>query len=135
MATFSFRVHPEPLAIARLEPEAALPGWLGGGFTSVTRTRTELSLVCPEAHVPAHVRQERGRIALGIVGTVPMSTLGILAALCRALAEAEVPVFALSTFDTDWLLVPRARLAAAVAALVAAGHSVEGTWQTLVPEP
>lgn len=126
-STFRFELWPEPLAIVRLAPDFSVPSWVGGGFTSVTRTPTELSIVCAEACVPAGVTQERGRVALGIVGTIPMSTIGILAALCRTLAAAEVPVFALSTFDTDWLLVPRERLAAACSALRAAGHAVEGS--------
>lgn len=126
-STFRFELWPEPLAIVRLAPGADMPSWVGGGFTSVTRTPTELSIVCAEACVPAGATQERGRVALGIVGTIPMSTIGILAALCRTLAAVEVPVFALSTFDTDWLLVPRERLDAARSALRTAGHVVEGS--------
>ena len=126
-STFRFQLWPEPLAIVRLAPDFSVPSWVGGGFTSITRTPSELSIVCAEACVPAGVTQERGRVALGIVGTIPMSTIGILAALCRTLAAAEVPVFALSTFDTDWLLVPRERLAAARSALCAAGHAMEGS--------
>lgn len=124
--TFTFRVHPERLAVARLAADEALPAWARGAFVSVTRTSTELSIVCAEALVPAGVVHERGRIALGIEGTIPMSSLGILAALCTALAEARVPVFALSTYDTDWLLVPVERFEAARAALRAPGHRVEG---------
>lgn len=123
---FTFRVHPARLAVARLAPEEPLPEWARGGFVSVTRTAAELSIVCAETLVPADVAHERGRIALGIAGTIPMSSIGILAALCGVLAEARVPVFALSTYDTDWLLVPAERFEAASAALREAGHRVEG---------
>jgi hypothetical protein len=122
----TFRVHPARLAVARLAPEAPAPAWARGGFLSLTRTAAELSIVCAETLVPAGVVHERGRIALGIEGTLAMSTIGILAALCTTLAEARVPVFALSTYDTDWLLVPVERFEAARAALRAAGHRVEG---------
>ena len=70
--------------------------------------------------------QSRGKIALGIEGTLALDSIGILAALCEQLAAARVPVFALSTFDTDWLLVPAERFEATRAALTAAGHRVEG---------
>jgi hypothetical protein len=124
--TFHFRVHPERLAIARLEPAAPVPAWAQGGYVSVTRTSEELSVVCAEEHVPSGTVHERDKIALGIVGTIPMTTLGILAALCTVLAAARVPVFVFSTPDTDWLIVSAGRFEAARAALVAAGHRVSG---------
>lgn len=123
---FSFRVHDERLAIARLPPDAAVPAWALGAFVTVSRTRDELSVVCAQEHVPLEVVQERDKIALGIVGVVPMTTVGLLARLCTALAAATVPVFVISTHDTDWLLVSANRLEAARAALEAAGQRVEG---------
>jgi hypothetical protein len=122
---FTFRIHPERLAIARLEREAAVPDWARGQFVNVARTPTELSIVCAQEHVPRSVVHEREKIAFGIVGTVPMTSIGILASLCGALARASVPVFALSTYDTDWLLVSADRLAFARAALEGEGHCFE----------
>ena len=124
---FTFRVHSERLAIARLPADAPVPAWASGAFASVTRTPSELSIVCAEALVPADVLHERGRIALGIEGTLAMTTIGILAALCGALAHASVPVFVLSTYDTDWLLVPAERFDAACGALRSSGHRIVGT--------
>jgi hypothetical protein len=123
---FRFHVHDERLAIARLAPDAAVPDWARGRFVTVSRTPAELSIVCAEAHVPPGVTQERGKVALGIEGVVPMTSVGILAALCGALAAERVPVFAISTYDTDWLLVSADRFEAARAALVGAGHAVAG---------
>ena len=123
---FTFRVHGERLAIARLPAEAPLPAWPAGGFVTLSRTSDELSIVCAQRCVPAGVRQERDKIALGIEGVIPMTTVGILAALCATLAAAEVPVFVISTYDTDWLLVSAARFEAARAALEAAGHELRG---------
>ncbi len=122
--TYEFLLHPEPLGIARLEPDAAVPDWARGAFVTVSRTPTELSVVCAERHVPAAVPCERGKVALGIVGTIPMTTIGVLASLCGALAAASVPVFVISTYDTDYLLVSEARLAAARGALERLGHRV-----------
>ncbi|MBL9077303.1 MAG: ACT domain-containing protein [Planctomycetes bacterium] len=125
-APLEFAVHGERLAIARLAPDMAVPDWARGGFVTVSRTAAELSVVCAQRFVPAAVQQERDRVALGITGVVPMTTVGLLAALCRALADAAVPVFVISTFDTDWLLVQARHFGAARTALVAAGHTVVG---------
>jgi hypothetical protein len=123
---FTFAIHGERLAIARLPATAAVPTWATGQFVTVSRTPTELSIVCPQASVPADLPHERDRIAIGIQGVVPMSSIGILASLCGALATAEVPVFAISTFDTDYLLIAAERFATARAALTALGHTFAG---------
>ena len=125
--TFTFAVHPERLAIARLPAEAAIPTWARGGFVTISRTKDELSVVCSQAAVPGDVRHERDKVAFGIVGTVAMTTIGVLAALCGALAAAKVPVFVISTYDTDWLLVSADRFVAARTALTAIGHAFTGT--------
>lgn len=124
--TFTFAIHDERLAIARLAPDATVPAWARGRFVTISRTSSELSIVCAQAAVPADVQHERDKVAFGIVGVVPMTTIGILASLCGALAAAQVPVFAISTFDTDYLLVSAPRLAAARAALERLGHSFTG---------
>ncbi len=124
--TFRFRVHPERLAIARLDRADEVPSWARGGFVTISRTPDELSVICAQVHIPTATRHERDKIALGALGTIPMTTIGVLASLCSALAEANVPVFVISTFDTDWLLVSADRFEAARAALTGVGHAVEG---------
>lgn len=125
-AHFDFVVHDERLAIARLDPGAEVPAWARGPFVTISRTPLELSIVCAQQHVPAHVRQERDRIAFGIRDVVPMTTIGILADLCRTLADAQVPVFVISTYDTDYLLVSAEHFASARRALQAKGHRFVG---------
>ncbi len=111
-------------AVARLAPEAPIPPWAAGALTSITRTADELSIVCADAAVPADVRAERDFAAVRVAGTIDFAVVGLLATLTRALADSSVSVFALSTFDTDYLLIrtrdwPRARAAlASVAVLV-----------------
>jgi hypothetical protein len=122
--SYALRVHGERLAIARLDRDAPVPAWARGAFVTVSRTPEELSIVCAQEHVPAGVRHEREKVALGIEGTVPMTVVGLLAKLCGALAAAGVPVFALSTYDTDWLLIDAVRLEAARRALEQAGFPV-----------
>lgn len=127
MSGLVFDTHPERLAIVRLAPDAALPAWVGGEWTTVSRTRAELSVICAQSRVPADLLQERDKIAFGIDGVVPMTTVGLLAALCRALADHSVPVFVVSTYDTDWLLVSAKFHEPAVQALQSLGHTVRGS--------
>jgi hypothetical protein len=118
-----FRIHETELAIARLEPDAAIPAWASGGsFASVTRTPRELSIVCDAALVPANVRHERGWAMLELEGPFPFELTGILASFIDPLAEAKIGIFAISTYDTDVVLVKRAALDAALAVLANAGH-------------
>ncbi|MBM3988753.1 MAG: ACT domain-containing protein [Planctomycetes bacterium] len=126
MSTFRFRVLQERLAIARLAHDAPFPRWANGQFVHLARTSDEVSIVCAQSCVPPGVRHERERVALGIVGVVEMTTIGVLAALCGALARAKVSVFVISTYDTDWLIVRAEQFAAAKAALEAQGHAIEG---------
>jgi uncharacterized protein len=115
------------LAICRLGSDEAVPVWLAeatGRPVSITRTPDELSVVVPEEVVPTGVRAEAGWRAWSVVGPLPFSMTGVLASLAVPLATAEVPIFVVSTFDTDWLLLRDEHLPAAVAALEQAGHSV-----------
>ena len=89
---------------------------------TVTRTAVELSVVCPDGTVPAGARAERRWAVLALEGPFPFDLVGVLAAFLVPLAEAGVGIFALSTFDTDYVLVKRERLGAALEALSAAGH-------------
>jgi len=120
------RELPEELAVCRLAPGSPAPPWVraGDGLCSLTWTDDEFSVVCPAAAVPAGVRAETGWRALVVEGPLDMALTGILARLATPLAEAGVAIFALSTFDTDYVLVRAAALEAAGRALAAAGHEV-----------
>lgn len=100
---------PLRLAICRYAPDASLPGLAhlrGTPFWSVTRTPDELSVVCDEQRIPnGEARIERGWRAFMLEGPLPFGLTGIVSGLTAPLAAAGVPVFVISTFDTDWLLV------------------------------
>jgi hypothetical protein len=114
------------LAVCRLGAEDVLPDWSArGGFFSVTRTTDELSVVCPEGLVPDGVKAERGWRALRVDGAIDLSAVGVLAGLTAPLARATVSVFALSTYDTDYLLVKEHDLGRAVEALREAGYALD----------
>jgi len=122
---FQLSVLPGSLAMARLAANAALPSWATqGGFFSVTRTDDELSIVCPADRVPSGVRAETGFRALKVHGPFALSEIGVLAALAASLAAAKVSVLAISTFETDYLLVNEKQLPAAGAALRSDGHQI-----------
>lgn len=113
------------LAVCRLGPEEPVPPWATArAFWSVTRTARELSIVCEEALAPASVRAERGFRAIVIEGPLDFSWIGILASLAGPLAEGGVSMLALSTYDTDYLLVREESLGRARDVLAAAGHEV-----------
>ncbi len=121
----SLVLQDEPMAICRLGPGEALPEWATGGrWWSMTRTTDELSVVCAEALVPHEVAASRGWRLLRFEGPLPLDQTGILASVTGPLAAAHVSLFAVATYDTDYVLVPAAQRHAAIAALEAAGHSI-----------
>lgn len=104
-----------------------MPAWAEGGvFFSATRSPEELSIVCEDAAVPEAVKAEKGWALLKLDGPVPFDAIGVLSALTAPLAEAGIPVFAISTFDTDYLLVKVDRFGDAAAVLRKAGIEVRG---------
>ena len=127
----TLRITSESLAVCRLPAEAEVPGWASRGpFVSVTRTPDELSIVCPETSVPEEIEMEAGWRALQVEGPLDFSLTGVVASLAVPLAEAKIPIFVVSTFETDWLLAKAERLEAAVAVLRGAGHGVRGDRRT-----
>ena len=119
MRAIELELLPENLGVARLEPHAPVPHWAAGveGFCSITRTDTELSVVCGEAAIPPEVKAQRGFACLRVVGPLDFSEIGILSTLTTVLARAGISVFTVSTYDTDYLLLQRERVEDAIAAL------------------
>ena len=116
---------PGRFAICRLPPMAHAPSPPpDAALWSLTRTAEELSLVLPEDYADPRWRVEAGYRCFVVQGPLPFSAVGILARLSGALAAAGVPLFAVSTFDTDYLLVPDEHLPAAAAALQGCGCKV-----------
>lgn len=119
---------PGEFAVCRLPAGAPLPAWAGSSsqFFALVRTPDELSVVCTEQDVPDTVQAEPGWSLLQILGPLDFSLVGVLASLALPLAQAGVSIFALSTFDTDYLLVRKTDLSRAVQALAQAGHQLQG---------
>ncbi len=103
-------------AIVKLDAADPIPEWAAGEFVSITRTRDELSIVCES---PGGEWR-----CLKVEGPLDFSLVGILASLAEPLAKAGVPIFAISTFDTDYILVKADNLERAIRALRSAGHTI-----------
>jgi uncharacterized protein len=118
----------EAYAVCRLPTGSSLPSELlqytDAGVVSVTWTSAETSVICREDRVPAGAVFEPGWRCFQVAGPLDLALTGILASIAGPLAEARVNIFAFSTYDTDYVLVPGVRLAAAVAALTSAGHRI-----------
>ena len=123
MTTLTLRWRSERLVVARWPPEHPLPALPPGCFFSLTRTDDELSLVVSAEHLPDGAEQiETGWRAAAVVGPLDFSLIGILRGLASVLAEAGLSIFAISTYDTDLILVREEDQARAQSALSAAGY-------------
>jgi hypothetical protein len=111
--------------IHRLEPDVELPKpALGSPFFAITRTDVELSLVLPDSVKIESNRSDSGWACFKVEGPLEFELVGVLAGISTALAAAGVPIFALSTFDTDYILVKREQIGVAKEALTSAEYNV-----------
>lgn len=125
MPSLPLALLPDHLAVCRLPPDAPLPAWAAGpGFVSITRTDEELSIVVRQDRVPGDVVAVGPWRALKVQGPLDFALTGILAALTAPLADAGISLFAIATYETDYILVRAETLEAAITALTAAGHRV-----------
>jgi hypothetical protein len=112
-------------AVCRLTGGSPIPPWaIGERLFSLTRTADDLSIICDQDAVPEGIRCERGWRCLRVAGTMPFAVVGVLASLSAPLADAGISVFAISTFDTDYLLVKETDFEKSIGALQRAGHSM-----------
>jgi hypothetical protein len=116
---------PETLAICRLEPGTPLPQWVPTDtFFSITGTDDELSLVCTMKAVPDNVKVDGDWRCFKLHGPFPFSLVGILNSVTIPLAQANVGIFAISTYDTDYVLIKESNLSRAITTLRDAGHTL-----------
>ncbi len=118
--SLTLRVLPGELTVVRLPPDSRIPAWLPLSYqplTSVTVTDKELSIICPSPVVPDGLTAEPGYRVLRVEDKLEFSAIGVLSSILNPLAAAGVNILSLSTFDTDYILVPSSKLEAALAAL------------------
>ena len=116
---------PAPMAVAKLAASDPIPDWAQrGAFFSIMRTPQELSVVDEDSSVPASAQCERGWRMFKLEGPFAFSATGVLDSVLHPLAEAKISIFAISTFDTDYVMVKEVVLDAAIVVLRKAGHEV-----------
>lgn len=121
-------VHDELYSVARLGPGDQIPNWLStkaAGLTVAARTARELSITCRQELVPEDVLAERGWRLFEVLGPLDFDQVGILAGLLAPLARASVPVFVVSTYETDFILIKEGNVESAISILQSSGHRVE----------
>jgi hypothetical protein len=124
-ATYTLQQFPETIAVVRLGPGAEVPTWAeSSSLFSITATATETSLVCANRSVPKKAQKAGPFTAFAVEGPLDFALTGVLATLLTPLAEAEVSVFTISTYDTDWILVPVGDAEKAAEAWRSGGHTV-----------
>jgi len=120
-----FRLLAGAYAIVRMAPDAAIPEWAANGdFTSITRSAEELSIVCAAENVPYGVDAGPCWVCLKLEGPFPFSQAGVLLSFIEPVSANGVPIFAISTYDTDYVLIMQENWTAAQAALEHAGHEL-----------
>lgn len=125
MAKTVLHLLDESFSIHRLAPGAEIPAAvLRCTFHWIGRTDEETSIVCPSSVTMAGARTEPGWSCIKVVGPIDFTVTGLLADLSRVLAEAGIGIFALSTFDTDYLLVRSSRIEEAVTVLGRGGYGI-----------
>ena len=108
-------ILPDKIGICHLDKNAPMPDWAQGesNFTSVTRTISELSIILPQEKIPAGILAENDWRVFKVQGPLGFSLTGIVASLARPLADEQISIFYVSTYETDYLLVEDKNLAKA----------------------
>lgn len=120
-----FEILLDTFGVAKLNSTQSIPQWAyQGSFFSVTKTFDELSIVCQEMVIPEEVICERGWRALKIVGILDFALIGILSVVSTVLAKAGVSIFAISTYNTDYLLIKGIDLESSLQALRNEGYII-----------
>lgn len=116
----------ERFGICRFNPNTSIPDWaLTSRFYSITKTQEEVSIVCPEGVIPQEIMCEKGWRCLKVQGLIDFSETGILSALAQPLARKNVSIFALSTYDTDYLFVREKDLSKTIETLSQEGFLIK----------
>lgn len=115
----------EKFGVCRLDKNTLIPDWAkNSDFFSITKTSDELSIVCIQDNIPDNIKCEKDWRILKVEGPLDFALIGILSKLSTVLAQKGISIFAISTYDTDYILVKDADIANAVTALVNAKYEI-----------
>jgi uncharacterized protein len=124
-ATHTLHQYPEKMIVASLPAGADVPAWAeSASLLSITATATETTIVCAGRSMPKKVTHQGPFTAFAVEGPLDFGLTGVLSGLLAPLAEAEISVFTISTYPTDWVLVPTERAEAAAEEWRRRGHTV-----------
>jgi len=122
----TFIILRETFAICRLDKDAPIPNWaFQSSLFSVTRTKDELSIVCPQINVPKGIVCNQGWSCLKVKGPLDLSLTGIISSIAKTLERERISLFSISTYDTDYVMVKQKDLEKAIFALTETGHRIE----------
>jgi len=125
-AKLTFMILQETFVICRLDRDAPIPDWaVQGNLYSVTRTKDELSIVCPLINVPKGIVCNQGWSCLKVKGPLDLSLTGIISSIASTLERENISLFSISTYDTDYVMVNEKNLEKAIFALTETGHRIE----------
>ena len=126
MPELVLKILDQDFTIHRFQHDRKIPeAVFDSSFYWIGRTDDELSVVCDSSIELPGGELSEGWACFKVLGPIDFSETGILAGLSTALASADISIFAISTFDTDYILLPSALLQKAVNALVASGYQVQ----------
>ena len=132
-----FRWLKKPYAVIRLAPNVPVPEWATGTeFVSITRTAEELSIVCPTENLPRDFQSSPRWQCFKLEGPFPFSETGVLLSFIEPLSSRNIPIFAVSTYDTDYVLIQEDFVGFALNTLQEAGHELwprDDSWRKLLP--
>jgi hypothetical protein len=123
--SFVIQQLPGRIAIVHMDPGSKVPPWAwNGSLAAVIQTTGELTIVCDQKAVPGHLTSELDRVAFKLEGPLPFSMTGVLASLLAPLASRCIPVFVVSTYETDYILVKANHAQQAKETFQAEGHQI-----------
>ncbi len=114
----TMRLLKDRYGVCRLVKNEPIPEWAKNSpFYSITKTSDELSIVCSQDSIPNDIKCEKDWRILKVEGTLDFSLIGILSSISTILAQKEISIFAVSTYDTDYILVKEKDIKKAISAL------------------
>lgn len=124
--SIGFVLIDEKFGICRLKANEKLPEWvISSSIFSITRTKEELSVICPVNVIPENIECEINWNCFKVKGPLDFDQIGILSKISNTLYENEISIFVMSTYDTDYIFVKQKNCKAAFYALETAGMKIE----------
>ncbi|MGI9496588.1 MAG: ACT domain-containing protein [Mariniblastus sp.] len=110
-------------SVCQLDAQASVPSW-ANSYMAVIRTDDELTIITATDMVPDTVKAEHDFVCFRVMGKLEFDVIGVIAAISKILAESEIPILSVSTYNTDYFLIANANLVSARLSLSRAGYEI-----------